>query len=46
MQEEKSVSSKYFKMSGSFRKQTATLFLVEELLVVGMLCGLIYLFVQ
>jgi hypothetical protein len=46
MQEEKSIASKYFKMNGSFKKQATTLFLVEELLVVGMLCGLIYLFVQ
>lgn len=45
MQEEKSIASNYFKMS-SFKKQATALFLVEELLVVGMLGGLIYLFVQ
>ena len=46
MQEEKSITSKYFKMHGGFKKQTAALFFMEELLVVSLLAGLIYLFIH
>ena len=46
MQEEKSITSKYFKIKGGLKKQTAALFFMEEMLVVSLLAGLIYLFVH